>query len=267
MPQRSTQRQIRSADAERLSYWELSRKPLQVLLFLIPLIIVFELALLVYADPDTFSNEAREKLMRFFDVFGISRSVGLHLGGVGLAVVLLAWHVLTGDPWRVSLKTMGAMVIEAVALAVPLIVMCQMVNHFVGNAAFSLAATGAPAGSIWAEYDTADRLLLSIGAGLYEELMFRMLLIAVLHTLLVDAAKLPNLWGAVIAVILSAFAFAWYHQPFDSAGGVLLSQVAFYTLAGLYFGVLFMARGFGIVVAVHAAYDMIALTLLAPTPG
>ena len=104
-----------------MSYWELSRKPLQILLFLAPLIVVFELALLMYGDPDLFSNEAREKLMRFFDVFGISRSVGLHLGGFGIVVVLLAWHALAREPWRASFGTMGVMAFESVALAAPLI--------------------------------------------------------------------------------------------------------------------------------------------------
>ena len=265
MANQSIPRQNRSAVPERLSYWEVARKPLQTLAFLAPLIIVFELALLLWTRQDSFSNEARDTLLRFFDVFGITPAVGLHLGGLTLVVVLLVWHLLARDPWRIDPGGVGLMVVESIALAVPLIVLCQLVNQIMGDAQFALAAPS-EARPPWSGYDTPTRLLLSVGAGLYEELMFRMLLIAVVHTLLVDAAKMPNHWGAVIAVLVAAVAFAWYHQPVNPDGSLQLAHVAFYVLAGVYFGAIFLLRGFGIVVAVHAAYDMIALTVLAP-PG
>ncbi|UCD74175.1 MAG: CPBP family intramembrane metalloprotease [Phycisphaerales bacterium] len=263
MAKKSTSPRDRSAEPERLSYWEGARKPLQILTFLAPLIIVFELALLLWTSEDSFSNEARDMLLRFFDVFGITPAVGLHLGGLSLVVVLLVWHVLARDPWRIDAGGVGLMVVESIALAVPLIVLCQLVNQIVGDAQFALTVP-TQAREPWSGYDTPTRLLLSVGAGLYEELMFRMLLIAVVHTLLVDAAKIPNLPGAVVAVIVAAVAFTWYHQPVIAAGDRQLAHVAFYALAGVYFGALFLVRGFGIVVAVHAAYDMIVLTLLAP---
>ena len=56
---------------------------------------------------------------------------------------------------------------------------------------------------------------ISIGAGLYEELLFRMMLIAVLHTLLVDVGKLASPVGATIAVVISAAAFTAYHPLKD----------------------------------------------------
>jgi membrane protease YdiL (CAAX protease family) len=106
-----------------------------------------------------------------------------------------------------------------------------------------------------------SKMAISVGAGLYEELMFRMLLIAVIHTLLVDVGKASEGLGATIAVIISAAAFAWYHK---SPGVAMTAQQAmFYVLAGLYFGAIYVLRGFGIVVAVHALYDVIAFSLLA----
>ena len=41
-----------------------------------------------------------------------------------------------------------------------------------------------------------------------------------------------------------------------------LPLATFYVLSGLYFAALFIVRGFGIVVAVHALYDIVALTMM-----
>ena len=65
----------------------------------------------------------------------------------------------------------------------------------------------------------------------------------------------------VIAVLVSAAAFALYHDP-AGAGSVAWSAMTFYFLAGLFFGGVYVWRGFDIVVAVHALYDIVVLTLL-----
>ena len=113
--------------------------------------------------------------------------------------------------------------------------------------------------SIW------ERVAISVGAGLYEELLFRMALIALLHTLLVDLGKLSSAKGSGIAIAVSAVAFTVYHplvDPHDATGGVSVRRVAFYFLAGLYFGAVFVRRGFGIVVGTHALYDILVVSAL-----
>ena len=99
------------------------------------------------------------------------------------------------------------------------------------------------------------RAAVAIGAGLYEEMLFRMVAIAGLHFVLVDLLGVKETPGRVTAIALAALAFALYHQ--DASG------FPFYLLAGLYFGGIYVWRGFGIVVAVHAIYDLVAL-LAAP---
>ena len=109
--------------------------------------------------------------------------------------------------------------------------------------------------------------MISIGAGLYEELMFRMLLIAVIHTLLVDLGRLSVVNGAIISVVVSAAAFAAYHPLDDAQGNLSMQNLVFYFAAGLYFGAIFIARGFGIVVGVHALYDVIMVSLMPSASG
>lgn len=245
-----------SRESAALSYWEQSKQPLQVLAFLLPLIVFYELGLVLVLqseDGKVLSNVAHVTLLEFFNMLGIEALSGMYLGGIAIVVVLLVWHLLlhgvTGS-WRIHGRTLGGMAAESVVLTLPLIVLGLLITR----SAISLMATS-PEQQL-AEMDIWSRLSISIGAGLYEELMFRMLLIAVLHALLVDLAGLRNVQGAVLSVILSAAAFAWYHPLAGADGHFSMQKLIFYFAAGLYFGLVFIVRGFGIVVAVHTLYDV-----------
>lgn len=238
------------------SYFELAKRPLQILAFLLPLIVAYEIALilLLRSGDRVITNNAHKSLLEFFRAFGIEPESGFYLGGIVVVVVLLVWHVLNRDPWIVNVKALGVMAIEAALLAMPLLVIGQFIQR-TATASVVLQATTATSIN---ELGLWSKFAISIGAGLYEELMFRMLLIAVLHTLLVDVGKASHKVVAIVAVAVSAAAFTWYH-PLDGS----LQRTVFFFLAGLYFGAIYVLRGFGIVVGAHALYDVITFTLAA----
>ncbi len=249
-------------DSRPSSYWGVSRQPLQILVFLAPLIIAYEagLTLFLRSRDGVLTNKAHETLLLFFDTFGLSATGGLYLGGAAIVVVLIIWHLLARDPWRIDPTTPALMGAESLGLTIPLLVLALLLGGSTAAAALS-AAPDLAALNIW------SRLTISIGAGLYEELLFRMMLIAILHTLLVDVGKLPLPLGAGIAVVVSAAAFTGYHPLHDDAGTLLWRRVGFYFLAGLYFGVVYVVRGFGIVVATHAFYDVLVVSMLTDSGG
>lgn len=237
-------------DPSRQPYLVASRRPLPILYFLLPLILAYELCLALFLrqGDGVLTNKAHETLLGFFNAFGIAPTGGLYFGGAVIVVVLIIWHLLERDPWRFDPVVPGLMAVESIVLAVPLI----LVGVLIANRHLA----GTPGNVDIAGLGLLDQLAISIGAGLYEELLFRMLLIAVVHTLLVDLARLPPAAGGSLAVGLSAAAFCWYHLPGD------LGSAVFYLLAGLYFGAIFLWRGFGIVVGVHAIYDVIVVLLM-----
>jgi hypothetical protein len=249
-PRRAGSRRMLDASAD---YLDVSRKPLQILAFLLPLIVVYEFALSFVLDSQANVRTvlAHRYLVQFFDAFNIAPQGGLHLGGVAVIAVLLTWHVLNRDAWNVNVKALGFMAIESLILALPLLVLGQVIQK-AAAANLDLAATNQTLDemSLWSKF------AISIGAGLYEELMFRMLLIAVLHTLLVDVMKASHHLGAAIAIIVSAALFTWYHPL-----GHSFQRLIFFFIAGVYFGSVYVTRGFGIVVGTHALYDIITFTL------
>ena len=222
-------------------------------------------------DVETRRILAERVLRTFFDWFGVA---SVHLPAITVVVVLLGWHVARQrDPVRPQWRTMLGMLAESLVLVAPLFVMqllTQRAMHGPEPGGVVEAATAA-GGEAWrwllaaagpeggGASDWASGLLLSIGAGVYEELVFRLMGIALLAVVFEDVLALPRGWSAVLAATGSSLAFAWYHfwgtgEPIDP------TRFTFYTLAGLYFAGIYVLRGFGVVVAVHAFYDVLIVS-------
>jgi membrane protease YdiL (CAAX protease family) len=258
------------------SYWERTQWPLQSLYFLLPLLIAYEVGAVMFAPE---GNErlphiyAERMLGQFFELLGVT---GYYLPGIATVVVLLCLHLARRDPWAPELPLYPAMAVESLLLAAPLFVFSIMITTapppptpevvqagagMLGRGGFPLLAGGAGLDGVgsWRE-----GVVFAIGAGIYEELVFRMIVIAAVHLILHDFLALPTTWSAAGAIALSAILFAVYH-PFAS----LLpwqwetgdwGRFTFYTLAGLYFAAIYVYRGFGIVAATHALYDVMVIT-------
>lgn len=100
-------------------------------------------------------------------------------------------------------------------------------------------------------------LLASVGAGLYEELVFRLILLGGLYALLRSALRLPSVLSLIVSLLISALLFSGYHhlgpfgEPWDA------HAFAFRAAAGILLGLVFTWRGLGVVVYLHAIYDVL----------
>jgi membrane protease YdiL (CAAX protease family) len=108
-------------------------------------------------------------------------------------------------------------------------------------------------------------LTISMGAGLYEELLFRMIGILALHLIFVDLAKMSERVGTGLAILICAAAFSAYHNVIGPRGEVDALKAISLMAAGIYFGVVFATRGFGLAVGVHVIYDVYVLVLSRPS--
>lgn len=250
---------------DQQGYWHRARAPLQVLLFMAPMLLLYELGTIVYAT-DTANGVtryiyARSLLRDFFEVIGVT---GYYLPGLIVVVVLLVWHIMRRDPWRIHPRLYVWMWVESLVLAIPLFVYALLLFRDPSSgtaAAPSAAVLAAAPNDGW-----QAMLIFSIGAGIYEELLFRLIGIAVLHMILVDVLVFNEKLGAIAAVALSAMAFALYHFSEDNL--FTWSKCLFYSGAGVYFAAVYVLRGFGIVAGTHAVYDVIVVLLqVSHVPG
>jgi len=242
------------------SYARLSMRPLHVLVFLAPLVVFYEVVTAVHLSSNssgvTETIRAHRLLSDVFQIFGVG---GLYLPGILLAVVLLIWHILIADPWKVRGKVLGWMLLESVAWTVPLLVLGTIVWEVLSGGGPGAPAAAAAVGGTGETRSMLARVTIAVGAGLYEELLFRMLAIGIFHAILVDVMGIKPRWGGVGAVVAAALAFGVYHDVGAAGGGINWALLTYIVLMGLYFGAVYAMRGFGIVVAVHALYDLAVL--------
>jgi len=103
-----------------------------------------------------------------------------------------------------------------------------------------------------------QNLALSLGAGLFEELFFRVLL---LNALFWGLSKvLPNtLISGFISIVAAAFLFSMSHYIGSLGEPFYVYSFVFRWSAGLLFTALYFVRGFAVVAYTHAFYDIYVL--------
>ncbi|NDC64535.1 MAG: CPBP family intramembrane metalloprotease [Planctomycetia bacterium] len=225
-------------------YWSVSRAPLTSLVFALPLVVTYEAGVLLLGR-GTPRNGADVWLRQLLDALGF----GSYFLLPTLTIVgLLAWHHVAHDRWQVRAAVLAGMALESVVWAAVLVGLARLQGRLWPHA---LALAMAPA-----REGVIARMIGFCGAGLYEEVLFRLLLLpAVAFVLerLGATAVVAAGWAVVATSCL--FALAHYVGPlgdtFDLYGFV------FRTLAGVFFALLFLARGFGIAAGTHAAYDIL----------
>jgi hypothetical protein len=242
-------------DNSLTSYFSLSRAPRYSVLFALPLLIIYEgLAALLAGDGDVIIRNGADVILRSLFTAIVGRNGSL----VFIAVVMLAgvWLIardLKRSRGSLRLSIFWAMLAEAALLSILFgIVVSQLTIRLLGS--MHLLAMGQVENTGW-----ATRLMLSLGAGLYEELFFRVLLVSAL------AAGARVLLGAkgwvagLLATVIGALVFAAFHYIGPYGDPFQAQSFVFRTIAGLAFSALYLVRGFGITTWTHALYDAFLL--------
>lgn len=249
---------IEPAPAEQIppeieSYWRQSRGPLASLLFMTPLLILYEGGVLLFGSGGI-RNGADAWLRSLLDTLGLSGYFLLPVLTVG---VLLAWHHTTRKPWRVRGSVLLGMLLESALLGLLLVGVAHLQGvlfapFMAAQAGLGELATAAISDSI---RQTAARLIGFFGAGIYEEVLFRLLLLPVVATFMGAVGLNPaqRAWGAVI-LTSAIFSAAHYIGPYGDSPHIY--TITFRFLAGMFFALLFVYRGFGIAAGTHALYDI-----------
>lgn len=248
-------------------YWFETRRPFCNLVFLLPLLLAYEMGVWLIGGPDGDSvRNGADAWMRL----GLQR-MGLDLLWLLPAVVIgamLSWQWISRQPWRMSWDTLGGMLAESLLFAFVLILLGQLTDYCFRQAG---AMTLQVDESRW-HSGFLVKLIAFMGAGIYEEFLFRLCLIPVTYAAL-RALLVPHRGSVVGTIVLTSLIFSLAHYLGPAADGQSLSLLTeavarvqssrslwfsfvFRTLAGMFFASLFFLRGFGITVGTHAVYDV-----------
>ena len=255
MPEKSPE----ESPGAKTGYWHESARPLAGLIFVAPMLVVYELGVLLLGH-HAVRNAADVWLRQILDLLGFSQYFLLPVLTCGL---LLAWHHLKRHPWHLNWHVFYGMLLESLAFGAVLLLVAGWQRTLFPSPVPPLAAEAGGAG------DFPPRMVAYLGAGIYEELLFRLILLSAAVGLL-RLSGLSERWSAVTAVVVTSVLFSAAHYQIDfTFAGLHFATTfgedfdwysfSFRFFAGAYFSVLFVFRGFGIAVGTHAAYDLFTL--------
>ena len=237
------------------SYWTTSRAPRYSVTFALPLLVLYEA---LAAGLSRFAGEqmrnGADVMMRslFVAVAGARGPLLFVLCVIAVSIWLIARDLRRGG--KLEARIFGWMSAESILLALVFGLVIGTITTRLLTPFGSLAI-----GGVQPQMGVGARLMLSLGAGLYEELLFRVLLVS---GLLLLARRVLG-WGPPLAktfaVVVGALIFSAFHYVGAYGDPFRLDSFVFRAIAGVAFSALFVFRGFGITAWTHALYDVLVL--------
>ncbi len=233
-------------------YLRATRQARYSLTFALPLLLLYEglAAAMSQSDAASVRNGADVLLKTVFMALGGRIGVtlfGVLLLGVGLWLV---WRDYRKTPGRLEMSYIGLMLAESVAYAAVLGTVVSTLASLLLSGQLAIVQNGS-----FSQFTFGTQLMVSLGAGIYEELLFRVLLVSGMVALGLRLGwRRPVAVG--VAVLGSAVIFSGFHYVGPFGDTLTVASFTFRAVAGLVLSGLYVARGFGIVAWSHALYDL-----------
>lgn len=275
----------------RNSYLERTSRPFYAAVFLLPFIVFYEIGTILINTNVLSQSQIRVVsfvwLQDFLQYLGFASKFAWIAPPLVVLVILLSQQTVSRKGWRLFPSDLWKMALESILLALPLLIFNMVLvssprpaaqygsarlnisNEFVqvslkpAEAICTLSAISTGYSQGQSQPGLLASIVTGIGAGIYEELIFRLVLISILMIILFDISGFSHTKALIISVIISAALFSAHHHIDFLTGrqteAFELIRFLFRTVAGVYFAAIFAARGFGITAGTHAFYDIIAV--------
>ena len=229
-----------------------TRRPFPSLLLVAPLVVSYEAGVLWLEEtaPGTVRTGADTWMRQALSSLGLSDHWLLPLL---LVVILLSWQVVSFYNWRFSPGILAGMMIESVVWAVMLLGISRLIDFgflYLEQTRPLLAID--PGGA----EPSISSLIGYMGAGVYEETLFRLMLVPIFFGTL-RLLQMPQVLASALAVTGSALLFALAHHAGSPGEPFTWFAFIFRWMAGVFFAWVFVLRGFGIAVGTHTMYDIL----------
>lgn len=259
------------------SYLERTSRPVYAIMFLLPFIVFYEVGTF-FINTDTL-NQSQVRvvafvwLQEFLGYLGYNGKLAWAAPPLVVILILLGLQLASRKRWNFGWSDIGPMWVECILLAIPLIVLSLFVNNpdalgFAdqGTSFFCSSVMPLQSGDVPHAGTLLASMVTGVGAGIYEELVFRLILICVLMLFFQDLLGVEHRVSVILSILISAGLFSAHHHYVFLDGQLTQSTqfdwtaFGFRATAGVYFAGLFAVRGFGIAVGTHVFYDIMATT-------
>lgn len=254
------------------AYFQASRDPLNSVLLVLPLFVAYQIGILG-------TGGLRNGVDFMTDVIlaAVAVVLGLFVGEVSEGTVLLGYIVfnlavlaaLGIAVWVLRHKghfqprLWPALLLESAVYAVffgSAIRLMMAVFGFDGPLAI-VDQAALPLAKGAQSFSPFQGLVTSVGAGLYEEIVFRVGLLGGTYAILTRWAKVTNVLAAAAAIVTSSLIFSAVHHLGSMGDAFTISVFVFRFFAGVLLSLIYSVRGFAVAVYTHAIYDVIVLVL------
>ena len=225
------------------NYWRYSRSAYYSAVAALPLLVIYEILIVLSQSRYWGIRNAADVWIRtFLMAFDLqAQHITFVLIGISLALIPIAKSRARGI--KLKANYFALMFAECLAFSLVLGVVLQSILRLGG------LSSGGPGSGLM------QNVALSVGAGLFEEIIFRVILLNLLFLLLSPLLK-KKVVAAVVSVLLASFLFSLSHYVGTMADTWQLYSFMFRWAAGLLFTVLYFVRGFAITAYTHALYDI-----------
>jgi membrane protease YdiL (CAAX protease family) len=240
------------------AYLQQSREPLTAAVAVLPLFVVYQLGILFTGGVRNGVDFVTDLL---FAAFGNSLGAYLVFNGLVLAafVAALLWLRRTGEvhprllPWMFVESAVYALLVGGVVNG--LIHATGVVHLLQVPPQFPLSGAAPTPGLV-------SKVVMSVGAGLYEEFAFRLVLMGGMFLALHRLGGQPRWLSAAVALFVSSLVFSAVHHVGNMGEPFTLGAFVFRFFAGAVFAAIFHLRGFAIAAWTHALYDVWVMVFL-----
>lgn len=231
-------------------YWQYTRSPLYSFFFTIPLFFIYEIGIFITSSQDLIimRNGADALMRQIFSALGVN---GLYWMGVLFFIGFLMVFLIQRKYWKetpINVEYLFLMMGESLLWAGILYLFMSKVHILLMN----------PTSSI-----IIQQVTLAVGAGIYEEFLFRVLLISGIAAILGLILQWNDILKKWIAMVIAAAIFSSFHFLGDYGDFFSFTIFMVRFFAGIILGTLYFIRGFGITAWAHSIYDLIILTRIA----
>ncbi len=244
-------------DSSLSNYWRVVRSARYSLSFAFPLLVLYELLAfsLSHGDVVAVRNGADVLLKSLFVTLGGQEGLaafGALLVGGGAALIVRDVHRSGG----VVPRFFAWMAAESIGYALIFGLVTGTLTGWLLPVIASLGEFPELHVLLRFEQGLLTQLMISLGAGIYEELLFRVILVSGLAWLGRRVFGWSSPATSLFAVTLAALVFSAFHYVGPYGDPLELGSFTFRMVAGLLFSGLYLLRGFGITAWTHALYDV-----------
>lgn len=245
------------------TYWRASRSHRYSILFVLPLLVAYEAMVAALArDPALSVRNGADVILQWLFHLLLGRAGPLVLGALlaGVGIWLVA-RDMRRQGRSLRPRVFALMLVESACLALAFgsivaIATAALLGRLVP---FALPLAAAQTSTAIEALDLPTKIMLSLGAGIYEELVFRVLLVGALYVLVRRFLWWGPISSGVAAAVMGAVIFSAFHYIGPFGDPLETWSFTFRAVAGLFFSGLFLLRGFGITAWTHALYDLFLL--------